>query len=110
MAKNAKLYFEHHAHDYSDRHVQFYSKIGDYIRNAIVSTEGKEGVSYVSNNKQTIMLLDVGCGNGSFVKYFIDTQEKKTPHVGNNDYYFVATDLSFEMIKLAKQNLSASTN
>ena len=107
MAKNVKSYFEHHADSYSDRHVQFYSTIADYITNLMIANKEKEYDKDVSMCKDGASLLDVGCGNGSFIKSFVDMQQRKKAQSDNIDYYFLATDVSFEMIKLAKENLSA---
>jgi SAM-dependent methyltransferase len=110
MAKNVKAYFEHHAHNYSDRHVQFYSKIVDYLRNMIIASKKNEHGKHIGICKNRISLLDIGCGNGSFVKSFLDSEQKKKAQPDNDtDYYFLATDVSFEMIKLAKENLSVLT-
>jgi SAM-dependent methyltransferase len=107
MAKNVKSYFEHHAHSYSDRHVQFYSTVADYITSLMIANKEKEYDKDVSICKDKVSLLDVGCGNASFIKFFVDIQQRKRAQSDNIDYYFLATDVSFEMIKLAKENLSA---
>src|SRR5919198_3283118 len=113
MAKNVKSYFEHHAHSYSDRHIQFYSKIANYITDIMrARKKGQDSRNiYIDYNKNRIIkVLDVGCGNGSFIKAFIEAEQKKSTNTHNNDYYFLATDVSFEMIKLAKGNLKSSTD
>jgi SAM-dependent methyltransferase len=56
-------------------------------------------IDYIKNNIQSntrIRLLDVGCGNGGFVKSLIEA---------NRDFDYFVTDMSSEMVLLAKQNL-----
>lgn len=83
MAKNIKSYFEHHALDYSNRHEEFYKDCIDRI------------TDFVALNPKT-RILDIGCGDGGFVKclYKLNIQSE-----------YIVTDLSFEMIQLAKKNL-----
>lgn len=83
---NVKSYFEGHAHNYANRHTEFYSSIMNQIKN-IIKTK--------SNNNNP-KFLDVGCGDGSFIKALVKA--------GINMDYF-AIDISFKMITMAKENL-----
>ena len=85
VAKNVKSYFEHHTHDYANRHTHFYPLIAKYLKN-IVITRGHR-----------LKLLDLGCGDGGFVKAMLEANVKI-------DYF--ATDMSFGMMKLAKENFT----
>lgn len=83
MSKNIKSYFEHHALDYANRHEHFYKESIDTVKRII-------------DFKAKVKVLDIGCGDGGFIKSL--SQAKL------DGEYFV-TDLSFEMIQLAKKNL-----
>lgn len=84
MRTNVKSYFECHAHNYASRHIEFYSSIINHIKSIMVT------------NSETTF-LEVGCGDGSFIKCLVEA--------GVRMNYF-ASDLSFRMITLAKENLS----
>ena len=90
MTRNVKSYFEHHSHDYADRHTQFYPSIANYLKNVTVKNNADNDV----NN--SLKLLDLGCGDGGFIKAMLGANVKF-------DYY--GTDVSFGMIQLAKANL-----
>jgi len=77
-----KSFFEAHAHDYI-MDTSFYSTIANRI---------KQDVSDLANLK----LLDVGCGDGTFIKSLINTGMRAE---------FLATDISFTMSSMAKANL-----
>jgi SAM-dependent methyltransferase len=77
-----KSFFETHAHDYIMR-PSFYSTIANKI---------KLEVSYLSDLK----LLDVGCGDGTFIKSLINAGMRAE---------FLATDISFTMSNMARINL-----
>jgi SAM-dependent methyltransferase len=81
MSRNVKSYFDVHVHSYS--HAELYSLIIDKMKKTIsIDTDAK--------------LLDVGCGDGSFIKSLIKAGLKME---------FFATDLSFKMLKKAQENL-----
>jgi len=84
MGINVKSYFECLAHHYANRHMEFYPIIINHIKRIIAS-------------KSDAKLLDIGCGDGSFVKSLVEAGIKM-------NYY--ASDLSFGMITLGKKNLS----
>jgi SAM-dependent methyltransferase len=130
MASNVKSYFEHHAQNYSDRHIQFYPKLAEYIiniaalKNSQQNSRKKDNYWKNTNAKSDdrdhshkLMVLDVGCGNGSFIKALIEKAQQKIRKQENNEnaadidahvnYCILATDMSFEMIKLAKENLAS---
>jgi SAM-dependent methyltransferase len=77
-----KSFFETHAHDYK-MHPSFYSTIANKI---------KQDVSNLSDLK----LLDVGCGDGTFIKSLINAGMRAE---------FLATDISFTMSNMARINL-----
>jgi 2-polyprenyl-3-methyl-5-hydroxy-6-metoxy-1,4-benzoquinol methylase len=85
MGTNVKSYFECHAHNYAGRHIEFYSSIIDHIKGIMVTKNGDA------------KLLDVGCGDGSFIKCLVGA--------GIRMNYF-GSDLSFRMITLGKKNLT----
>jgi|SRR5215217_18999 SAM-dependent methyltransferase len=85
---NVKSYFEDHAHNYASRHTEFYSSIMNQIKNIIMTKS--------NNNNNNAKFLDVGCGDGSFIEALVKA--------GINMDYF-ATDISFKMITMAKENL-----
>jgi SAM-dependent methyltransferase len=78
VSRSTRLYFEKHAHDYS-KDPKYYSLIAEEIRKTISTIECPA-------------ILDVGCGNGNFIKTLFDS--------GIEAHYF-GTDLSIEMIKIA---------
>lgn len=82
---NVKSYFEIHAHhhDYSPS-PEFYSSVIEPIK-TIIPKNGDTNI------------LDIGCGNGSFIKALIKANVKAK--------YF-AFDMSLEMIERAKENLA----
>ena len=82
MSANVKSYFENHSHDYP-KNEQFYSKLIKDI-SSLIQTRG------------TIKLLDVGSGTGTFIR--------SLSRSGINFDYF-STDLSFNMLRIAKKNL-----
>jgi SAM-dependent methyltransferase len=82
MSSNVKSYFESHSHNYS-KSPEFYSSVVNQIKITLQTN---------SNAK----LLDVGCGDGNFVKALIKEGLKMR--------YF-ATDISYMMVKTAKTNL-----
>jgi SAM-dependent methyltransferase len=84
LSRNTKLYFEAHAHDYT-RDPEFYSRIAKEIKK-------------VMPVDRTLSLLDVGCGNGDFIKKLREEGVKA-------DYF--ATDISSEMITIARSNTSS---
>jgi 2-polyprenyl-3-methyl-5-hydroxy-6-metoxy-1,4-benzoquinol methylase len=84
MGTNVKSYFECHAHNYAGRHIEFYSSIINHLKSIMAS-------------KSDAKLLDVGCGDGSFIKCLFEA--------GVRINYF-ASDLSFRMITLGKKNLT----
>jgi SAM-dependent methyltransferase len=84
MATNVKSYFECHAHNYANRHMEFYPSIINHLKSILGS-------------KSNANLLDVGCGDGTFIKCLAEA--------GVRMNYF-ASDLSFRMITLGKKNLS----
>lgn len=81
MSKSVKSYFETHAHNYS--HADLYPLIIDKIKNTI-------------SIKGDTKLLDVGCGDGSFIKMLIKA---------GLEMNFIATDISFKMLEKARENL-----
>jgi 2-polyprenyl-3-methyl-5-hydroxy-6-metoxy-1,4-benzoquinol methylase len=83
MGTNVKSYFECHAHNYAGRHIEFYPSIINHLKSIMAS-------------KSDAKLLDVGCGDGSFIKCLFEA--------GVRMNYF-ASDLSFRMITLGKKNL-----
>ena len=83
MRKSVKLYFEHHVQDYASRHTDFYKDLSRFVK-----TE--------TGFKKRPKILDIGCGDGGFVKALADAGI-------NADYFLI--DLSYEMVRLAKQNL-----
>jgi SAM-dependent methyltransferase len=82
---DVKSFFETHAHEYLMT-TEFYSSLVEKIRLEIP-------------NKADLRLLDVGCGSGNFIK-----------SLGESDIRadIVATDLSFQMINIARKNLLSS--
>jgi SAM-dependent methyltransferase len=85
MSNKVKSYFEAHAHNYP-KNQEFYIFIVDKIKRAISADSG-------------IRLLDVGCGDGNFIK--------SLSKVGIKFEYF-ATDISFAMTRKASDNLSGN--
>lgn len=85
MSSSVKSYFEIHAHDYP-KDPEFYSSIINQIKN-------------ITPKNSNAKFLDLGCGNGNFIKALIDAGIKA-------DYF--ATDLSLKMIHIAKENLCTS--
>lgn len=83
MSSNVKSYFESHSHNYPKSQA-FYYFIVDKIKRAIPVEAG-------------IRLLDVGCGDGNFIK--------SLSTAGIRFEYF-ATDISLAMARRASQNLS----
>ncbi len=78
-----KSYFDTHAHSHSYHYpAEIYDKVCELIK----LNYGKRGLRF----------LDVGCGDGGFIKRAISV---------GIDCQFVGTDLSFEMIKTAQENL-----
>jgi len=84
---NVKSYFEDHAHNYANRHTEFYLAMMNQIKNIIMTK---------INNNSNAKFLDVGCGDGSFIEALVKA--------GINMDYF-ATDISFKMITMAKEKL-----
>jgi SAM-dependent methyltransferase len=80
--KNTRSYFDTHCHDYS-RDPEFYFPLIEEIRK-VKSRDRKQHI------------LDVGCGNGNFIKTLID---------GGIEGHYFGTDLSSEMINMARKNL-----
>ncbi|TVP39284.1 class I SAM-dependent methyltransferase [Candidatus Nitrosocosmicus arcticus] len=91
MSQNVKAYFEHHSHDYANRHTQFYPLIANYIKDIVKAND--------IQNSNNIKLLDIGCGDGGFIKTLLEANVKI-------DYF--ATDVSLGMIELAKANFNNS--
>ena len=83
MSKDVKSFFESHFHRYVDK-PDFYSLIAREVKNLVV------------RDKQ-LSLLDVGCGDGRFIKALIKEG------VSAN---YVAMDLSFNMLSNAATNLN----
>jgi 2-polyprenyl-3-methyl-5-hydroxy-6-metoxy-1,4-benzoquinol methylase len=77
-----KSFFETHAHNYK-MHPSFYSTIANKI---------KQDVS----DSADLKLLDVGCGDGTFIKSLINAGVRAE---------FLATDISFTMTNMARMNL-----
>lgn len=78
-----KSYFDNHNHHHAyHRDPSFYLSIISHIQ------------KIESGNR--IKILDVGCGDGSFIKGTIMT---------GIDAFFVGTDVSYNMINMAKNNL-----
>lgn len=77
--QQVKSYFEKHAHDSAYRKTaRFYSEISTKIKRNYESTD-------------RLRILDVGCGDGSFIKALIETGL-------DADYYGI--DISFSMLKM----------
>lgn len=84
LAAEVKSYFDTHAHHHSYRkQPSFYSALIDYVKKISLD--------------QDIRILDVGCGDGSFIKGMIINGLKAS---------FVGSDISPSMINIAKENLS----
>ncbi|MGH9987811.1 MAG: class I SAM-dependent methyltransferase [Nitrososphaeraceae archaeon] len=83
MSTKVKSYFETHAHNYPKSQA-FYLSIVEEIKKAIPT-------------KSRIKLLDVGCGDGAFIR--------SLSSAGVNFEYF-ATDISYKMISIAKNKLN----
>jgi SAM-dependent methyltransferase len=81
---DVKSFFEVHAHDYLMT-PEFYSSIVRKISPEIPA-------------KTNLKLLDVGCGSGNFIKSLNESGMRAD---------FIATDLSFQMINIAKKNLQS---
>lgn len=81
---DVKSFFEVHAHDYLMT-PEFYSSM---VRK----------ISAEIPNKTNLKLLDVGCGSGNFIKSLNESGIQAD---------FIATDLSFQMINIAKKNLQS---
>jgi SAM-dependent methyltransferase len=88
MSEKAKSYFEIHAHNYL-HDWEWYPLIINEIKN------NEDNV--VEQQRDDQKVLDVGCGNGSFIKALIEANVKAQ--------YF-ATDLSFKMLQIARENLN----
>lgn len=86
MASTVKSYFDHHAQDYTTRHDRFYDYLVEYL------------VKNIKLSKK-LRLLDIGCGDGGFVKSLISLNI----HL---DYFL--TDMSYDMLKFARTNLMNS--
>jgi SAM-dependent methyltransferase len=82
MSNRLKSYFESHSHNYS-KPPEFYSVVVNQIKNAV-------------EDNSNARLLDVGCGDGNFIKALVKE--------GIKMQYF-AMDMSFAMIRKAKENL-----
>jgi SAM-dependent methyltransferase len=82
MSAKIKSYFEIHSHNYS--HAEIYFSIISHLKNTITMNPNAR-------------LLDVGCGDGSFVKTLIREGIKMN---------FFATDISLNMMIRAKENLA----
>jgi 2-polyprenyl-3-methyl-5-hydroxy-6-metoxy-1,4-benzoquinol methylase len=86
VSEKVKSYFEIHAHNYQ-YDSEYYSSIINPIKDIVEkNVERENGVEF----------LDVGCGNGSFIKALIEADLKA--------HYF-ATDMTFKMIQTARENL-----
>ena len=79
-----KSYFDNHAHSH------IYHKDPSFYRSIINSIQK-------INSDGRIKMLDVGCGDGSFIKSIIMT---------GIDAVFIGTDVSLSMINMAKKNLT----
>jgi SAM-dependent methyltransferase len=78
-----KSYFDNHAHHHAyHQHPSSYLPIIEYIKKI--------------ESGSRIKILDIGCGDGSFIKSSIMT---------GIDAFFVGTDVSYNMINMAKNNL-----
>jgi hypothetical protein len=84
MVTNVKSYFECHARNYAGRHMEFYPSIINHLKSIMAS-------------KNDAKLLDVGCGDGSFIKCLVGAGIRMN---------YLASDLSFRMITLGKKNLA----
>ena len=84
MGTNVKSYFECHAHNYAGRYMEFYPPIINHLKSIMAS-------------KSDVKLLDVGCGDGSFIKCLVGAGVRMN---------YLASDLSFRMITLGKKNLT----
>ena len=82
MSKGVKSFFDSHFHKYVDK-PDFYSIIAREIQS-------------VYSNARNLKLLDVGCGDGRFIRALVNEGIK-------GDY--VATDLSYNMLSEATVNL-----
>jgi|SRR5215212_3152298 len=79
-----KSYFNNHAHNHAyHKDPSFYHSIISSIKK--IKADGR------------IKILDVGCGNGSFIKSLI---------MSEIDAVFIGTDMSLNMINTAKKNLN----
>ena len=87
MSEKAKSYFEIHAHNYL-HDWEWYPLIINEIKNI------EDNI--VEKQRDDEKVLDVGCGNGSFIKALIEANVKA--------HYF-ATDISFTMIRKSRENL-----
>jgi SAM-dependent methyltransferase len=85
MSGNVKSYFEMHAHNYP-KSEEFYSKLINRLKSLI-------------DTARPVKLLDVGSGNGSFVRSLLNSRIKL-------DYY--CTDISLNMLRIANGNLQDS--
>jgi SAM-dependent methyltransferase len=80
---DVKSYFEKHGHKHAyHKDPSFYVPLAEQVRKL-----GKEKV---------IRILDLGCGDGSFIKGIIEAGVQAD---------FVATDISYLMVNMAKSNL-----
>jgi SAM-dependent methyltransferase len=82
MSGNVKSYFEMHAHNYP-KSEEFYSNLIKHLKSLI-------------GTGRPVKLLDVGSGNGSFVRSLLNSRMKF-------DYY--CTDISLNMLRIANENL-----
>lgn len=81
-----KSYFDNHAHHHPyGKDPVFYQSILEIIQSI--------------KSRDSLRILDAGCGNGSFIKSMMMTGISGT---------FVGTDVSYNMIKMAKNNLEQS--
>jgi SAM-dependent methyltransferase len=83
MSATIKSYFETHSHNYL-KSPELYFSIVTHLKNIITMNPNAR-------------FLDVGCGDGSFVKTLIREGIKM---------HFFATDISLSMIRTAKENLA----
>lgn len=84
MASKVKSCFDIHSHSYDTRSVESYSHVMSRL-SEFIPKSGR------------LNLLDVGCGNGNFIKAFIKEY---------TEVHYFATDISLEMLTKAKKNLA----
>lgn len=83
MSKGVKSYFEQHTHHYINKPSYLYSSIAKEIRKNI-------------DNDRKINFLDVGCGDGGFIKAMLEQGIEAN---------YIATDLSLNMAFFASKDL-----